>query len=176
MCTPSCSVSEQEEHYPDYAGRLKQQWEDYVEIAAADWPIRRNLAPGIMSGFYEWKKDGKTKRPFKIHLQNNLIMSVAGIWETWRAGTSSERRSFSILTTAANAFMRNIHDRMPVILAASDEDTWLDPAVYNRGDLQKLLKACPDEWLAAVEISTLVNSPKNNTPDIWQLPAAVGRL
>jgi putative SOS response-associated peptidase YedK len=129
-----------------------------------------------LSGFYEWKKDGKTKRPFKIHLQNNLIMSVAGIWETWRAGTSSERRSFSILTTAANAFMRNIHDRMPVILAASDEDTWLDPAVYNRGDLQKLLKACPDEWLAAVEISTLVNSPKNNTPDIWQLPAAVGRL
>jgi putative SOS response-associated peptidase YedK len=54
-------------------------------------------------------------------------MSVAGIWETWRKGTSDEQRSLSILTTAANEFMREIHDRMPVILGRGEEDAWLDP-------------------------------------------------
>jgi len=60
-----------------------------------------------ISGFYEWKAEGQRKRPFKIHLENNTIMNVAGIWDTWRPGTPLERRSFSILT-AANRFMREI--------------------------------------------------------------------
>jgi putative SOS response-associated peptidase YedK len=90
-------------------------------------------------------------------------MSVAGIWETWRPGTRDERQSFSIMTTAANDTMREIHDRMPVILARSDEDAWLDPEIHEQEDLRKLLKPCPNSWLIAVEVSPLVNSPKNNT-------------
>src|SRR2546422_2026185 len=62
-----------------------------------------------LSGFYEWKRDGQRKRPFKIHLQDEPIMSVAGIWAAWRPGTPDERRSFSIMTTAANSFMSKIH-------------------------------------------------------------------
>ena len=62
-----------------------------------------------ISGFFEWKTDGERKRPFSIHLCDELIMSVAGIWETWKPGTSHERSSFSILTTAANQFMSKIH-------------------------------------------------------------------
>jgi putative SOS response-associated peptidase YedK len=124
-----------------------------------------------LSGFYEWKKDGRRKRPFEIHLRDEPNMSVAGIWDTWQPGTSDERRSFSIMTTVANAFMREIHDRMPVILGRPDEDAWLDPEIYQREALQELLKPCPSSWLDAVEISTLVNSPKNNTPDLLQ-PAA----
>jgi putative SOS response-associated peptidase YedK len=69
-----------------------------------------------VSGFYEWKTDGQKKRPFKIHLQDHSIMSLAGIWASWRPGTEHERRSFTIMTTAANRCMREIHDRMPVIL------------------------------------------------------------
>src|SRR5437773_1524610 len=53
--------------------------------------------------------------------QDEPIMSVAGIWEPWHAGKPDERRSFSILTTAANDFMREIHDCMPVILGRSAE-------------------------------------------------------
>src|SRR5437870_11971017 len=52
-----------------------------------------------LSGFFEWKKDAGRKRPFKIHLKEEPIMSVAGIWEAWRRGTSDERCAFSILTT-----------------------------------------------------------------------------
>jgi len=95
-------------------------------------------------------------------------MSIAGIWDAWRPGTAHERWSFSILTTAANTFMSTIHDRMPVILGRSDEDAWLDPEVHEQEALQKFFKPCPSSWLTAVEISPLVNSPKNNTPAVLQ--------
>ncbi len=121
-----------------------------------------------LSGFYEWKKDGQRKRPFKIHLRDEPIMSVAGIWDTWHHGLLDERQSFSIITTAANAFMREIHDRMPLILGRSEEDAWLDPEIHHQETLQKLFKPCPSSWLTAVEISPLVNSPKNNTPAVLQ--------
>ena len=124
------------------------------------------------SGFFEWKTEGQRKRPFKIHLQNNAIMSLAGIWDTWRPGTALERRSFSILTTTANPFMREIHDRMPVILDQNVIEDWLNPEIHERQELEEFMKPCPDEWLAAVEISSLVNSPKNNTPDILE-PVAI---
>src|SRR5436309_9112621 len=130
------------------------------------------------SGFFEWKKDAGRKRPFKIHLKDEPIMSVAGIWDTWRRGTPDERCSFSILTTAANSFMNEIHDRMPVILGRSDEDAWLDPEIHKQEELQKLFKPCPSSSLTAFEVSTLVNSPKNNTPAVLDPAATVkdGRM
>ena len=121
-----------------------------------------------LSGFYEWKKTGDVKRPFKIYLRDESIMSVAGIWDTWRPGTANARWSFSILTTAANECMREIHDRMPVILDPSNENAWLDPENHEQEAIQELLKPCPSAWLSAVEISPLVNSPQNNTPAVLQ--------
>src|SRR5688572_33212506 len=74
---------------------------------------QRCLVP--LSGFYEWKRAGDSKRPFKIHLRDEPIMSVAGIWETWRPGSPHVRRSSSILTTSATEFMNDIHDCSQVI-------------------------------------------------------------
>src|SRR5215813_6942899 len=121
-----------------------------------------------LSGFFEWKTDGQRKRPFKIHLQSETIMSVAGIWDTWRPGMPFERCSFSILTTTANRFMREIHDRMPVILDSSVLEDWLNPEIHERELLQELLQPCPDKWLSATEVSSLVNSPRNNSPEVLQ--------
>jgi putative SOS response-associated peptidase YedK len=123
-----------------------------------------------VSGFFEWVAHGK--RPFKIHLQDEPIMSLAGIWETWHAGLPDERHSFSILTTAANDFMARIHERMPVILGRSNEDAWLDPEHQAQQSLRDLLKPCPSAWLTAVEVSALVNSAKNNTPEVLRPFAA----
>lgn len=131
---------------------------------------RRCIVP--ISGFYEWKLDQNGRRPFKIHLKDDPIMSVAGIWDTWSAGTADERSSFSIVTTAANPSMSEIHDRMPVILQRQDEDDWLDPELHEPAFLQRLLKACPSSWLTAVEVSPLVNSAKNNSPDLLRPASA----
>jgi putative SOS response-associated peptidase YedK len=131
---------------------------------------QRCLVP--LSGFFEWRKEGGIKRPFKIHLRDEPIMSVAGIWDTWRPGTPDARHSFSIMTTAANEFMREIHNRMPVILGRSDEDAWLDPQIQEQKALLNLMKPCPSSWLNAAEVSTLVNSTKNNGPEVLQPPSA----
>jgi putative SOS response-associated peptidase YedK len=127
---------------------------------------RRCIIP--VSGFFEWKKEGTSKRPFKIFLKDSPIMSLAGIWTAWRAGTPEEQRSFSIVTTAANSFMEKIHDRMPVILEAKQFDEWLDPEVHEADQIGAMLKACPANWLALTEVSTLVNSTKNNRVEVLE--------
>jgi putative SOS response-associated peptidase YedK len=130
---------------------------------------RRCIIP--VSGFFEWKKEGAAKRPFKIFLKDSPIMSLAGIWISWRAGTPEEQRSFSIMTTAANSFMEKIHDRMPVILDPKEFDEWLDPEVHEAEQVGAMLKQCPANWLASTEVSTLVNKPSNNRPEVLELLA-----
>ena len=78
---------------------------------------RRCVVP--LSGFYEWKRDGSWKRPFAVYRTDSSIMSVAGVWECWQPDAQAAPvHSFSIVTTAANAVMAEIHDRMPVVLRA----------------------------------------------------------
>lgn len=128
---------------------------------------RRCIVP--LSGFIEWRAEGDApKRPFAIHLKDEPIMSMAGIWQAWHPGTPEERHSFSILTTEANSFMKKLHHRMPVILSPDDEDAWLDPKLQKQADIEKLLKPCPSKWLSAHEISTAVNSPRNNRPEVLE--------
>jgi putative SOS response-associated peptidase YedK len=127
---------------------------------------RRCIIP--VSGFFEWKKEGSAKRPFKIFLKDQPIMSLAGIWTSWRAGTPDEQRSFSIMTTAANSFMEKIHDRMPVILDAKQFDEWLDPEVQEQEAIAAMLKPCPAELMECAEISTLVNKPANNRAEVLE--------
>lgn len=127
---------------------------------------RRCVVP--LSGFFEWKAEGRQKRPFKVHLRDGSIMSLAGVWEAWRPGTADERRSFTILTTAANTFMWEIHHRMPVLLDRAAVSEWLNPEVRERKALENILQPCPDDWLAAVPVSRLVNSAKNNGPELLQ--------
>jgi len=62
--------------------------------------------------------------------------------------------------------MGKIHDRMPVILAREDEQEWLDAEVHEQNLLERMLKPCPSDWLTAVEVSPLVNSAKNNSPEL----------
>lgn len=117
---------------------------------------RRCIVP--VSGFYEWKReDSGPKRPFAISHASEPILSLAGVWENG---------SFSIITTEANSFMAAIHDRMPVILERKDEKAWLDPSLSDPLKLKAFLKPCPSDWLKAHEVSPLVNSPKNNRPEL----------
>jgi putative SOS response-associated peptidase YedK len=127
---------------------------------------RRCIVP--VSGFFEWKKEGSSrKRPYCIRLKNEPIMSLAGIWESWRGNEKDEPLlSFSILTTTANEALNPIHERMPVILDRMDEELWLRSD--SEADRLALLKPCPAEWIDVYPISTLVNSPKNNSPEILQ--------
>ena len=54
---------------------------------------------------------------------------------------------------------------MPVILTGRAVDRRLDPSAKDVPALTKLLKPAPEGFLTAVPVSTLVNSPKNDTPE-----------
>ena len=144
--------------------------EEITEKRSYKGPFERRRLICPVSSFFEWQKRGTgPKAPYCIRLKNEPIMSLAGIWEHWKSKESAEEvYSFAIITTDANKLMTKIHNRMPVILDRSDEDIWLDPENNNVKELQKLLKPCPSEWLEAYEISPMVNSPKNNSPEILQ--------
>jgi putative SOS response-associated peptidase YedK len=70
--------------------------------------------------------------------------------------------SCTILTTDANALVKPVHERMPVILAPADFDRWLDPKAAKGPELQGLLRPYPAEAMTAYPVDTRVNSPKHN--------------
>lgn len=123
---------------------------------------RRCLVP--VSGFYEWQKVGKGKQPHFIHLTEQTLFAVAGLWEHWQSADGSEIESCTLLTTAANEMMRPLHDRMPVILHPDDYALWLDPQETKPDQLLPLFRPFPSEQMTAYPVSTIVNSPFNEIP------------
>jgi putative SOS response-associated peptidase YedK len=122
---------------------------------------RRCLVPA--DGFYEWRREGKARKPCYVRLADGRPFALAGLWEHWeRAGQAID--SCTLLTTEANELMAGVHDRMPVILDPSDYDLWLDPAVQDAARVAPLLRPFPSERMTAYPVSTWVNSPTHEDP------------
>lgn len=86
---------------------------------------RRCLIP--TTGFFEWehKKAKSKKDKYLIRLDNDPMLYLAGIYNTYLDDKRNPYNSFVILTTAANDSMKHIHSRMPVILTGAKKDIWL---------------------------------------------------
>jgi putative SOS response-associated peptidase YedK len=116
-------------------------------------------------GFYEWQKLGNAKQPYYIRMQDGQPFAFAGLWEHWeREGQVLE--TCSIVVTDANALMQPIHERMPVILTPEQYCLWLDPAEQRAEKLGQLLTPYAGNDLVAYPVRTLVNSPRNNGPEL----------
>lgn len=130
---------------------------------------RRCLIPA--DGFYEWEKvaAGK-KQPWLIHMDDRQPFAFAGLWESWhprdaRNGPYEDSvLSCSILTTAANADMSPIHDRMPVIVLPENYGAWISDAA-SPGQLQELMQPLEEGRLQRYRLSTIVNRPVNDSPE-----------
>jgi len=131
---------------------------------------RRCLIPA--EGFYEWKTEPAGKTPFLIHRQDRAPFAMAGLWERWHGEDGAAIESCTILVTDANALVRTIHDRMPVILAREDYGAWLDPANQDADGLLDLLKPTPPEPWALHPVSRQVNSPRNDGPQLLDAVAS----
>jgi putative SOS response-associated peptidase YedK len=126
---------------------------------------RRCIVPA--SGFYEWQKgEGKTKTPMFIHLKDQDVFGLAGLWEVWKNADGEILRTFTIITTDANDFMRPIHDRMPVILHRKDYEKWLAPDEVPADKLLPLLKPFESSKMTAYEVSRAVNTPSIDEPQL----------
>jgi putative SOS response-associated peptidase YedK len=132
---------------------------------------RRCLIPA--DGFYEWKKEGKEKRPFFFRSRDEEPFAFAGLWETWIDPDGNTVESTAIITCAANEQVTAIHDRMPVILPPERHDAWLDAAKVNAAEAAALVGPAPNDFLLAYEVSARVNSYQNDGPENL-IPASPG--
>lgn len=130
---------------------------------------RRCLIPA--DGFYEWKKDGTKKVPFRFRRKDRGLFAFAGLWDVWRPPDEPDAEPLftcTILTTQANEVVAPVHDRMPVIL--SDEAAWrmwLDPDVPGDG-VAHLLRPAPADDMETYEVSPIVNSARNDSVECIQ--------
>lgn len=136
------------------------------------YKYRRCLVPA--DGFYEWMKDGKTKRPQYIYRRDRAVFAFAGLWERWNSPDGSEVLSATIITTEPNATIAPLHHRMAVILDPADYGTWLD-ANADPAVLQALLRPAPDDLLALHEVSPAVNNARHDSPDMIEPLKPIGQ-
>lgn len=119
----------------------------------------------LADSFYEWKKDGDSKIPLRVKMKDNSILALAGLWSTWKPAEGSPISSCTVITTTPNPLMAQLHHRMPVMLSIDTEKLWLNPEIRDPDLLASLLTPFPPESMEAYEVSSLVNSWKNDTPD-----------
>ncbi|MDQ6658536.1 MAG: SOS response-associated peptidase [Actinomycetota bacterium] len=133
---------------------------------------RRCLVPA--TGYYEWQKVGKDskgkllKQPYFITPADGSVMAFAGLWEFWRSPAGDPVISTTIITTPAPGPMAQIHDRMPLVLPASEWAPWLDPSVSG-GAVRPLLLPPAAELIAALELRPVgqaVGNVRNDSADL----------
>lgn len=126
---------------------------------------RRCLVPA--DGFFEWSGPKTARQPLWFHRPEGGLLLFAGLYESWQPAPQPEperwHRSFTILTTGANATVAPIHDRMPVILSPQDAAEWVHAG--NDPDIvQPLLRPAGDDVLVGEPVSRRVNAVTNDDP------------
>ena len=129
----------------------------------------------LADGFYEWTETEHGKQPYRVALESGEPFAMAGLWERWQppekqtgldefgSGTPDSEtepiETFTIVTTEPNEVVGELHDRMSVVLAPDEEGRWLE-------DGKVTLDSYPAEKMRAYPVSTAVNSPQNDTPEL----------
>jgi len=111
---------------------------------------RRAVVP--VNGFYEWRRLKTGKQAFHFTHTTDGALALAAIHQVSKDGVPQ----VCLVTTAANAAMAPIHDRMPVILATGTLADWLNCS--DRAQLDSLMAPCPPQWLQAQAVSDYVNN------------------
>jgi putative SOS response-associated peptidase YedK len=119
----------------------------------------------IADGFYEWQPTGSgPKQPFHITRADGDLFAFAGLWSIWHAPDGSRLRTCAIITTAANAAIAPLHDRMPVILARDAESEWLDTAT-PADRLNQILAGLAPTHTGLHEVGFAVNDARYDGPE-----------
>lgn len=120
----------------------------------------------IADGFYEWKKlGGSQKQPYRIHLPDERLFAMAGLWESWDDDHGVPTERFTILTVPANAEVAPLHDRMPAILSPQHETLWIRNGLSN-GEYHTVLATLPTGLISAYPVSTRVNNARIDNPEL----------
>jgi putative SOS response-associated peptidase YedK len=136
-----------------------------INWRAESFPPRSPRCGVITDGFYEWRGPKEARQPHWFHRADHALVVLAGMWKMQQRPDGTFAQAFVVLTTRANAVMEPIHDRMPVVLAESRLDEWME-AKTPEPALRALLRPAPEDWLVAERASPLVNNVKNDGPEL----------
>jgi putative SOS response-associated peptidase YedK len=128
------------------------------------FPPSYNVAPTQL----EWHLNSEgRKAPYYIHLADQGAFGFAALWDRSFKPDGTAIESVVHITLPANDLMKVIHNtgsnphRMPAILRKEDQDAWLHGSV---DDARAVLRQYDHGMMVAYEVSTRVNTPKNNDP------------
>jgi putative SOS response-associated peptidase YedK len=141
------------------------------------YEARRCLVPA--DGMYEWVQESGGKQPYRVALPDDALFAMAGLYERWEppqrqsglgefgagdeaGGQDGVVETFTIVTTEPNDTVADLHHRMAVILDPEEETEWLTGDTDTVGEL---LDPYGGE-MRTYPISTAVNSPSNDSPEI----------
>ena len=140
--------------------------------------LKRRRCLVIADGFYVWRRGplagGRAASPGRPYLARRVgggAMGFAGLYETWSDPTGGEIDTACIVTTAPNALLGQVRDRMPAIVEPEDVSAWLDVDGVDAVKALRLLKPAPDPALELVEIGPAINRAANDDPGV-QAPVA----
>lgn len=134
---------------------------------------RRCLIP--TTGFYEWSGKRSARQPHLIRLKDRDLFALAGLWEDWLGADGSEIETMTILTTAANADVASLHDRMPLIITPEHFERWLDCRSGTAEHILDLMTPFVAGRLTIEPVNPALNDTRAEGPDL-QKPSAFGLL
>lgn len=120
----------------------------------------------IASGFFEWHRNSSTKTPYYFYLKDKDIFGFAGLWTVYKRKDGSKLYTSTIITKEATSLMKNIHNRMPVILSETEAKQWLDPKIKDRDILMTILQKQSYNNLSLHQVSKRVNQVINDDESI----------
>ena len=133
---------------------------------------RRCLVP--VDSFYEWKREGTIRQPYRVVREDGRPLAIAGLWAGWHdPATETVRRTFTIVTTTPNEALADLHDRMPVMLPDDVWERWLDPATADPGELRAMLEPSDAIALRIHPVERLVNDVRRDGPELIEPLAPV---
>lgn len=116
-------------------------------------------------GFYEWKKEGKAKVPYRFTLSSEELFCFAGLWDSWENQETGEiLNTVTIITTEANKLVSEIHERMPVMLRKDLERLWISETITD-SQISSLLKPYDPQTMLSYKAHKAVNAAANDSPD-----------
>jgi putative SOS response-associated peptidase YedK len=125
----------------------------------------------LSSGFYEWRhyKPAGAKNeiayPYFITLKEQPLFYMAGIFQPWTDRETGETMdTFSIVTTKANTFMEQIHNkkkRMPTILNEAEASEWLNPSLSETKILELASSVYDASYMKAYTIDKSFRTASN---------------
>lgn len=129
----------------------------------------RCLVPA--DGFYEWKGEAGAKQPYRITREDGKLMAFAGLYDIWK-NNGQDLLTYAIITTEAHGPMRDIHERMPLILNGHQEHLWMEAGDEDYM-IRDIIRTPPRVSLAFTPVSKAVNNARNNEPSLFS-PDACG--